>query len=87
MNEKSVYVLQHRYPWSNQWDNYIFNSYLKNLYFFDELKDKPAHVLKMEYRIVKKEKVNLKSLNKKTDIYNVIHINDGIVEYVNNFYV
>ena len=86
MKEKSVYILQHRYPWTDQWNDYIFNKDLKNLDFLNELKDKPEHVLEMEYRIVKKENLNLKSLNKKTSFYNVLHINEGISKYVNNFY-
>jgi len=58
---KTVYTLQHKYPWETDWADLKIERTKYNQGFHSILKTEPDHLIEVEYRVVKKEKVKLKT--------------------------
>jgi hypothetical protein len=63
--KKSLYSLQHRYPWETDWTPVKDDSTIYGMEFHETLLSEPSHLIEIEYRIIKKETVKLKNSEKK----------------------
>jgi len=61
---KKEYVLQHKYPWETDWRDLKVCHSEYNEKFNKLLKDEPLHLIEVEYRIIKKVIIKLKSSDK-----------------------
>lgn len=73
MRKSGFFFLQHKLPWESVWKDFEKNKNSKKL--LDLLVDEPLHVIEMEYRIIKKEKIKLKTSSK--SIMNPIYVYSG----------
>jgi hypothetical protein len=61
---KKEYVLQHKYPWETDWRDLKVGHSKYNDKFNNIIKDEPLHLIEVEYRVIKKVIIKLKSSDK-----------------------
>lgn len=75
MKRGDFFFLQHKLPWESDWEDIEKDKTCDSSKFIDHLREEPAHVIEMEYRVVRKEKVKLKTSNK--TVFNPVYVLSG----------